>query len=48
MSNAFGVLMDGKVQRSTFLLDASGTILKVWPKVSVAGHAQDVLAALPV
>jgi thioredoxin-dependent peroxiredoxin len=34
------------VQRSTFLIDASGKISKVWPKVSVEGHAEDVLEAL--
>ena len=55
LCNAFGVISDknmyGKilkgVTRSTFLIDASGKILKVWPKVSVQGHAEDVLAALP-
>ncbi len=34
------------VQRSTFLVDASGVIARVWPKVSVDGHAEDVLAAV--
>jgi thioredoxin-dependent peroxiredoxin len=33
--------------RSTFLIDRSGTIVKVWPSVRVEGHAQAVLAALP-
>lgn len=36
----------GGPQRSTFLFDASGTCVKVWPKVSVAGHAEDVLGSL--
>jgi peroxiredoxin Q/BCP len=36
----------GAAPRSTFLIDASGTIEKIWPKVSVEGHAEDVLAAL--
>ena len=36
----------GSAQRSTFLIDASGTIRKVWPKVSVEGHGEDVLASL--
>nr|WP_294514230.1 thioredoxin-dependent thiol peroxidase [uncultured Rhodopila sp.] len=31
------------VDRSTFLIDAAGTVLKVWRKVSVTGHAEDVL-----
>ncbi len=34
------------VARSTFLIDPNGTIVRVWPKVSVEGHAADVLAAL--
>ena len=33
------------VDRSTFLIDAAGTVLKVWRKVSVPGHAEDVLKA---
>ncbi|MDZ4256789.1 MAG: thioredoxin-dependent thiol peroxidase [archaeon] len=32
--------------RSTFVLDEDGTILKVFPKVSPAGHAEDVLKVL--
>lgn len=55
LCNAFGVISDknmyGKIlkgiTRSTFLIDQSGTIVKVWPKVKVDGHAQDVLASLP-
>jgi peroxiredoxin Q/BCP len=34
------------VQRSTFLIDAAGKVRKVWKKVSVAGHDEEVLAAL--
>jgi peroxiredoxin Q/BCP len=34
------------VQRSTFLFDASGKLIHVWPKVSVNGHAEDVLSRL--
>ena len=33
--------------RSTFLIDESGRILKVWPKVNVNEHADEVLASLP-
>jgi len=29
--------------RATFLIDKKGTIAKVWPKVSVTNHAQEVL-----
>jgi thioredoxin-dependent peroxiredoxin len=35
------------VARSTFLIDAKGTIVKVWPKVKVDDHADEVLASLP-
>jgi peroxiredoxin Q/BCP len=52
--NAFGVIVEknmyGKkslgIQRSTFLVDAGGKITRVWPKVSVEGHAQEVLQSL--
>lgn len=33
--------------RSTFLIDGKGTIIKVWPKVKVDEHADEVLASLP-
>ena len=31
--------------RSTYLLDEKGQILRVWPKVRVKGHAEEVLEA---
>ena len=31
--------------RSTYLLNADGTIARIWPKVKVNGHAQEVLDA---
>jgi peroxiredoxin Q/BCP len=34
------------IQRSTFLIDRAGKVRKVWKKVSVEGHDEDVLAAL--
>jgi thioredoxin-dependent peroxiredoxin len=34
------------VARATFLIDQQGRIAHVWPKVSVAGHAEAVLAAV--
>jgi peroxiredoxin Q/BCP len=37
----------GVSARSTFLIDADGRILKVWPKVNVNEHADEVLASLP-
>lgn len=33
------------MERSTFLVDAQGTIAQVWRKVKVKGHAAEVLAA---
>lgn len=52
--DAFGVIVEknmyGKkstgIQRSTFLIDAGGTIVKVWPRVSVEGHGAAVLEAV--
>jgi len=34
------------IQRSTFLVGPDGRIARVWPKVTVNGHAAEVLAAL--
>lgn len=34
------------IQRSTFLIDAKGTLRKVWKKVSVDGHDGQVIEAL--
>ncbi len=34
------------IERSTYLFDAAGTLVRVWPKVKVAGHAAEVLAAV--
>ncbi len=31
------------IERATFLIDGTGVIRKVWHKVKVAGHAEDVL-----
>jgi len=33
------------VERATFLIDTSGRISRIWRKVRVKGHAEDVLAA---
>jgi peroxiredoxin Q/BCP len=33
------------VIRKTVLIDADGRVAQIWPKVSVDGHAQEVLAA---
>lgn len=34
------------IERSTFVLDADGEIVREWRKVRVAGHAQEVLDSL--
>ncbi|WP_121631465.1 peroxiredoxin [Tropicibacter alexandrii] len=33
------------IERSTFLFDAEGTVVKAWRKVKVPGHAEEVLEA---
>ena len=51
VANLYGVWkeksMYGKsymgIERSTFLIGPDGRIAKVWPKVKVDGHAEDVL-----
>ena len=43
--NIYGKTAMG-IQRSTFLIDPSGTVRKVWKKVNVDGHDEQVLAAL--
>ena len=51
LCRAFGVIKEknnfGKkvlgIERSTFVLDKKGTLVKEWRKVTVDGHAQEVL-----
>jgi peroxiredoxin Q/BCP len=53
MLEAYGVWgeksMYGKkfmgITRTTFLIDQDGRIARIWPKVKVEGHAEEVLAA---
>ena len=53
MLEAYGVWgeksMYGKkfmgITRTTFLIDRDGRIARIWPKVKVEGHAEEVLAA---
>jgi thioredoxin-dependent peroxiredoxin len=33
------------IERSTFLVDGAGTVVRAWPKVSVKGHVDEALAA---
>ncbi|WP_299830494.1 peroxiredoxin [uncultured Roseobacter sp.] len=34
------------IERSTFLIAADGTIARIWPKVKVPGHVDEVLQAV--
>ena len=51
---AYGVWVEKKnygrtymgIQRSTFLIGPDGKIIRIWPKVRVKGHAEEVLAAV--
>jgi peroxiredoxin Q/BCP len=53
VTEAFGVWVEksmyGKkymgIERATFLIGRDGKIARVWPKVKVPGHAEEVLAA---
>ncbi len=56
MLSAYGVWVEKSmygrkymgVERTTFLVDGKGQIAKVWRKVKVPGHAEEVLAAAKV
>jgi len=56
VTDAFGVWVEKNmygrkymgIQRATFLIDATGRVARVWPKVKVAGHGQDVYEAVQV
>ena len=51
---AYGVWIEKKlygrtymgIERATFLIDGTGTIRRIWHKVKVNGHAEEVLAAV--
>jgi peroxiredoxin Q/BCP len=47
VASAFGVArpMVGVAKRTTWLIDADGTLRKIYPKVTPKGHAAEVLAA---
>ncbi|WP_324761803.1 peroxiredoxin [Sinorhizobium meliloti] len=53
VANAYGVWVEKSmygrkymgVERTTFLIDRRGVISRVWEKVKVPGHADEVLAA---
>lgn len=42
--NMYGKIVRG-IERSTFLIDAQGKIVRVWRGVKVPGHAKEVLEA---
>tara|TARA_R110000787_G_scaffold63231_1_gene142474 strand:- start:1011 stop:1436 length:426 start_codon:yes stop_codon:yes gene_type:complete len=54
VTEAYGVWVEknmyGKkamgIERATFLIDAQGNIARIWRKVKVAGHVQEVLDAV--
>ena len=54
VTEAFGVWVRKKlygreymgIERATFLIDGSGLVRRIWRKVSVKGHATEVLAAV--
>lgn len=45
MKNMYGKKVRG-IERSTFVIDPQGRLVQEWRKVSVAGHADAVLAAV--
>ena len=53
LANAYGIWVEKSmygrtymgIERSTFLIDAEGRIARIWRKVKVDGHAEEVLAA---
>jgi peroxiredoxin Q/BCP len=47
IADAYGVLKDsGRAERATFLIGKDGSLLHVWPKVSITGHAEEIVAKL--
>lgn len=54
VTNAWGVWVQKKlygreymgIERATFLIDGAGVVRRVWRKVSVKGHAAEVLAVV--
>jgi len=45
LKNMYGKQVRG-IERSTFLVDPDGVLLREWRKVKVKGHSDEVLAAL--
>jgi peroxiredoxin Q/BCP len=45
MKNMYGKQVRG-IERSTFIIDPQGVLVKEWRKLSVKGHCEQVLLAL--
>lgn len=45
MKSMYGKQVRG-IERSTFIIDPQGTLIKQWRKVNVKGHVEEVLSAL--
>ena len=45
VKNMYGKQVQG-IERSTFLIDPEGVLVREWRKVSVKGHCEQVLSAL--
>jgi peroxiredoxin Q/BCP len=45
MKNMYGKQVRG-IERSTFIIDAAGKLVREWRGVKVPGHAEEVLAAV--
>jgi peroxiredoxin len=45
VKNMYGKQVRG-IERSTFLVDPNGVLVREWRKVSVKSHCEEVLAAL--
>jgi thioredoxin-dependent peroxiredoxin len=43
--NMYGKMVMG-IERTTFLIDSVGKVKKIFPKVKVEGHTEEVLSAL--
>ena len=46
VAEAYGALADGRIVRSSYLIDAEGRIERTWPKVDPDTHLDTILEAL--
>ena len=47
VAGRYGVSADGRINRSTFVIDGDGNVAKAMVGIKPAGHANEVLEALP-